>query len=146
MRTFHRRATLDWHGDVVHGAGTVAAGSEAFTISATFPRLNGEPLGMTTPEELLAASHAVCFGIGLRSVIAQRGGAAERVRVTATLTVEKGTREIRIIGSHLEGHVEGLTGIDAAALTAIGSAAEDACTISAAIRQSVAITVDVRAT
>jgi len=144
MRTFNRRATLDWHGDVLHGAGTVAAGSDAFTLSATFPRLNGEPLGMTTPEELLAASHAVCFGIGLRSVIGQRGGAAERVRVTATLTVEKGAREIRITGSHLEGRVEGLTGIDANTLSEIGRVAEEGCTISAAIRQSVAITVDVR--
>lgn len=145
MRTFNRRTTLDWHGDVLHGSGSVAAGSEAFTISATFPRLGGEPLGTTTPEELLAASHAVCFGIGLRSLIARRGGAAERVRVTATLTVEKGTREICITGSHLEGRVEGLTGIEANTLSEIGRIAEEGCTISIAIRQSVAITVDVRA-
>src|SRR4029079_7220546 len=110
MTTFVRRATLDWNGDVLHGSGTVAAESGAFAVAASFPRLRGEPSGVTTPEELLAASHATCFGIGLRSVIAQRGGSAARVRVSAALTVDKGTGAIRIIGSHLEGIVEGLTG------------------------------------
>jgi osmotically inducible protein OsmC len=144
MATFSRRAVLDWRGDVLHGAGTVAAGSEAFDVAATFPRLSGEPLGSTTPEELLAASHATCFGIGLRSVIAQRGGTAQRVRVTATVTAEKGARGIRILSSHLDGTVDGLAGIDPSALPEIGRAAEEGCTISAAIRSTVAISVDVR--
>lgn len=145
MAQFSRRAVLDWSGDVLRGAGTVSTGSEAFTVAATFPRLSGEPSGSTTPEELLAASHATCFGIGLRSVIAQRGGTAERVHVTATVTAEKGARGIRVLSAHLEGIVEGLAGIDPRALPEIGQAAEEGCTISAAIRGTVAISVDVRA-
>ena len=57
-------------------AGTIGAGSGAFTVAARFPSLRGEAPGTTTPEELLAASHAVCYGIGLRSVIGRRGGSA----------------------------------------------------------------------
>lgn len=113
MATFSRSATLEWSGDIPRGTGTVAAGSAAFSIGATFPRLRGEPPGTTTPEELLAAAHAICFGIGLRSVIAQRGGTAQRVRVTVTITADKGGGAIRIQTSHLSGEVEGLAGVAA---------------------------------
>ena len=146
MATFSRRATLDWSGDVLRGAGAVTAGSEAFAVGATFPRMRGEPAGSTTPEELLAAAHATCFGIGLRSVIAQRGGTAERVHVTATITAEKGAGVIRLQSSHLVGEVEGLAGVAPEALPDIARAAEEGCTISATIRGTVAISVDVRAT
>ena len=124
----------------------MAAASEAFLLAATFPRIRGEPPGSTTPEELLAAAHATCFGIALRSVIAQRGGTARRVRVSATVTAEKGGGAIRLQSSHLTGEVEGLEGIDPAALPEIAHAAEQACTISVAIRGTVSITTDVRAT
>ena len=146
MAIFSRNATLDWNGDVVRGTGAVTAGSEALAVGATFPRLHGEPAGSTTPEELLAAAHAACFGIGLRSMIAQRGGTAERVHVTATITADKGAGAIRIQSSHLSGRVEGLAGVAPEALPDIARAAEEGCTITAAIRGAVAISVDVRAT
>lgn len=145
MAHFSRSAVLEWRGDVLRGAGTIAAGSEAFHVAASFPRIAGEPTDTTTPEELLAASHAACFGIGLRSVIAQRGGTAERVIVTATITAEKGAKGIRVRGSHLEGVVEGLAGVDGEALEEIGLAAEEGCTISILLRPTVPITVAVRA-
>lgn len=143
MALFSRRATIDWNGDVLHGDGRVAAGSQSFYVPVTYPHIAGEPAGMTTPEELLAASHATCFGIGLRSLIKQRGGTARRVRVRATVTAEKGANGIRIQSSHLHAEVEGLAGIDADALPDVARAAEAGCTISAAIRAAVAITVDV---
>lgn len=145
MAFFSRGATLAWTGDVARGAGQVAAGTGAFTVAATFPRLSGEPEGATTPEELLAASHATCFGIGLRSVLAQRGGTATEVRATATITADKGGGRIRIQSSHLEAVVHGLGGVDAAALDEIAAAAEEACTISAVLRATVPVTVTVRA-
>jgi osmotically inducible protein OsmC len=144
MATFSRRATLEWTGDVVHGTGTIVTGSRAFVVAATFPRLRGEPGGTTVPEELLAAAHATCFGIGLRSVLAQRGGSAERIRATATITAEKGSGRIRLVSAHVEGVVEGLAGLDVSALDECGRAAEDACTISAMLRASVPVTVEVR--
>ncbi len=144
MATFFRRATIDWTGDVLHGNGEVTAGSRAFSVPVTFPRLNGEPSGTTTPEELLAAAHATCFGIGLRSVIGQRGGTVGRVRVVATVTGEKGPRGIRVRSSHLSGEVEGLAGLHPDSLPEIARAAEEGCTISAVIRGTVAITVEVR--
>ncbi|HEX6178328.1 MAG TPA: OsmC family peroxiredoxin [Thermoanaerobaculia bacterium] len=143
--TFARHAVLDWAGDVTHGAGSVSAGTGAFTTPASFPRLTGEQPGITTPEELLAASHAVCYGIGLRSVIASRGGSARRIEVTATITAQKEREGIRIVSSHLTGSVEGLEGLTGSDLEDVAKAAEQGCTISNAIRPSVAITHDIRA-
>ncbi|HEX2080934.1 MAG TPA: OsmC family peroxiredoxin [Longimicrobium sp.] len=145
MALFSRTALLEWTGDVARGSGGISAGSGAFSVAATFPRLSGEPAGATTPEELLAASHATCFGIGLRSVLAQRGGTASQVRVTATVTADKGSGRIRIQAAHLDGVVHGLAGVDAAALDEIARAAEEACTISAVLRATVPVTVRVRA-
>jgi lipoyl-dependent peroxiredoxin len=143
--TFSRHAVLHWEGDVTHGQGTVRAGTSAFTVPASFPRLSGEKDGITTPEELLAASHAVCYGIGLRSVIASRGGSARRITVTATITAQKERDGIRVVSSHLAGTVEGLDGLPESDLESIANAAELGCTISNAIRLSVAITRDIRA-
>jgi len=145
MTGFSRRASLEWIGDVRGGSGSVAGDSNAFRIPATFPRVTGDPAGTTTPEELLAASHATCYGIGLRSIIAQRGGRADRIRVTSTITADKARGRIVISAAHIEGVVEGLTGIEAAQLHEIARAAEDACTISGVLRASVPLTVDVRA-
>jgi osmotically inducible protein OsmC len=84
MATFSRSSDLEWNGDVTEGTGAVTAGTGAFAAAVIFPTTTGEPAGKTTPEELLAASHATCYGIGLRSLIGRRGGRARRVTVTAT--------------------------------------------------------------
>jgi lipoyl-dependent peroxiredoxin len=109
-----------------------------------FPSIAGDPAGTTTPEELLAASHATCYGIGLRSLIARRGGRAQRVRVTATLTADKGPQGIRLQSSHLTAIVDGLEGIDKSQLQELARDTEERCTISVAIRGTVAVSSEVR--
>jgi lipoyl-dependent peroxiredoxin len=144
MATFSRRAVLQWDGDIPGGSGLVVAGSDAFSVGAIFPSISGDPPGKTTPEELLAASHATCYGIGLRSLIAQRGGRARRVSVTATVTAEKGPQGIRLRSSHLTGIVDGLEGIEESELRELARETEDRCTISIAIRGAVAVSSEVR--
>jgi lipoyl-dependent peroxiredoxin len=143
MAIFSRRAVLEWNGDVLDGAGQVTAGTGAFAVPATFPSTSGEGVGKTTPEELLAASHATCYGIGLRSLIGRRGGRARRVTVTATITAEKGSRGIRIESSHLRGEVESLEGIDHEQLQGLARETRERCTISIALEGTVAIAYDV---
>ena len=144
MAVFSRRAVLQWDGEVPGGSGEVAAGSGAFTVGAMFPSIAGDPAGKTTPEELLAASHATCYGIGLRSLIARRGGSARRVSVTATVTAEKGPQGIRLQSSHLTGIVEGLEGIDESELQQLARETEERCTISIAIRDAVSVSSEIR--
>lgn len=122
MATFTRPAVLEWTGEAMQGAGSIVAGTGAFEAGASFPRIAGEPPGATTPEELLAASHAVCYGIGLRSVDG-----------------------IRIRSSHLRGVVKGLEGIDAGQLQDVGAFTAEGCTISNALRGTVAISFEITA-
>ena len=146
MATFARHVDVEWTGTLMEGNGTATAGTGAFTLPVTFPsRIAPTGDGKTTPEELLAASHAVCYGMVLTNTIGEQGGTAGRVRVTATVTADKSDAGIKVVSSHLKATVEGLKGIDTAKLTELATGAEKGCPISNAIRGTVAITVEAQA-
>ena len=146
MATFARHADVDWTGTLMEGSGSVKAGTSAFTLPVTFPsRIASEGDGKTTPEELMAASHAVCYAMVLTNTIGKQGGKARHVRVTATVTGDKSDAGLKVVSSHLKATVEGLEGIDPAKLSELATGAEKGCPISNAIRGSVAITVEAQA-
>lgn len=146
MATFARRADVDWTGGLMDGSGSVKAGSGAFTLPVTFPsRIAESGDGKTTPEELMAASHAVCYAMVLTNTIGKQGGKARRVSVTATVTADRGEGGIKVVSSHLKASVEGLEGIEGGKLSELATGAEKSCPISNAIRGSVAITVEAQA-
>ena len=127
----------------MEGSGTAKAGSGAFSVPVTFPsRIAAAADGKTTPEELMAASHAVCFAMVLTNTITKQGGKAGKVRVTATVTADKSDAGIKVVSSALKATVEGLEGIDKGTLQELAAGAEKGCPISNALRGSVAITVD----
>ena len=143
MATFARHADVDWSGGLMDGNGTASAGSGAFSVPVTFPsRIAEREDGKTTPEELMAASHAVCYAMVLTNTIGKQGGKASRVRVTATVTADKSDAGIKVTSSHLKAVVEGLQGIDASKIQELATGAEKGCPISNAIRGSVAVTVE----
>lgn len=142
MATFARHVDVDWNGTLMEGTGQAKAGTAAFNLPVTFPSRIGEGDGKTTPEEMLAASHAVCYAMGLAATIGRQGGKAKRVRVTATVTADKGDAGIKIVSSHLKAAVEGLEGIDRSKFEEVTRTAEQRCPISNAIRGSVNITVE----
>ena len=146
MATFARHVDVEWTGTLMEGNGTATAGTGAFSLPVTFPsRIAPTGDGKTTPEELMAAAHAVCYGMVLTNTIGKQGGTAGRVRVTATVTADKSDAGITIVSSHLKATVEGLKGIDTATLTELATGAEKGCPIANAIRGTVAITVEAQA-
>ena len=146
MATFARHVDVDWNGTLMEGSGTAKAGTGAFGLPVTFPsRIAAEGDGKTTPEELLAAAHAVCYAMVLTNTIGKQGGKARRVRVTSTVTGDKGDAGIKVVSSHLAATVEGLEGIDRAKLSELATGAEKGCPISNAIRGNVAISVEATA-
>ena len=146
MATFARHVDVDWTGTLMEGSGTAKAGTGAFTLPVTFPsRIAAEGDGKTTPEELMAASHAVCYAMVLTNTIGKQGGKATRVRVTCTVTADKGDAGIKVVSSELKAVVEGLEGIDKGKLQELATGAEKGCPISNAIRGNVNITVDAQA-
>jgi lipoyl-dependent peroxiredoxin len=146
MATFARHVDVEWTGGLMDGRGTAAAGTGAFSVPVTFPsRIREEGDDTTTPEEFMAAAHAVCYSMVLANTIGKQGGRASRLRVTATVTAEKSDAGIKVVSSHLKAVVEGLEGIDRGALQDLATGAEKGCPISNAIRGAVAIRVEAEA-
>ena len=141
MATFARHVDVEWTGGLMDGNGVAKAGTGAFSQAVTFPSRIGEGDNKTTPEELLAAAHAVCFAMVLTNTIGKQGGKASKVRVTATVTADKGDAGIKVTSSHLTATVDGLEGIEKGKLQELAVGAEKGCPISNAIRGSVNITV-----
>ena len=147
MATFARHVDVEWNGTLMEGNGTAKAGTGAFSVPVTFPsRINEKGDTKTTPEELLAGAHAICYAMVLTNTIGKQGGKARRVRVTATVTADKSDAGIKVVSSNLKAVVEGLEGIDRAGLSDLAKNAEKGCPISNAIRGSVSISVDASAT
>ena len=146
MASFARHADVEWNGTLMEGNGTAKAGTGAFTLPVTFPsRIDETGDDKTTPEELLAGAHAICYAMVLTNTIGKQGGKARRVHVTATVTADKGDAGLKVVSSNLKAVVEGLEGIDHNGLSELATNAEKGCPISNAIRGSVAISVDASA-
>lgn len=145
MATFARHADVEWTGGLMDGSGSAKAGSGAFSVPVTFPsRVADRADGRTTPEELLAAAHAICYAMVLANTIGKQGGTASRLRVTATVSADKTDAGLAVTSSHLQVTVEGLRGLEGGSIQEVAAGAEKGCPISNAIRGSVRITVEAR--
>jgi osmotically inducible protein OsmC len=145
MATFARHVDVEWTGGLMDGSGVAKAGTGAFTFPVTFPSRIGEGDGKTTPEELMAGSHGVCYAMVLTNTIGKQGGKARKVRVTCTVTADKSDAGIKVVSSRLQAVVEGLEGIEKSKIQELATSAEKGCPISNAIRGSVNITVEAQA-
>ena len=142
MATFSRTVTVDWAGSIMEGKGSVKAGTGAFTLPVTFPARIGEPAGHTSPEELMAASHAACYAMALNATLGRKGGSAARTLVTATVTADKSEAGIKLVSSKLKATAEGLQGVDKTQFAEIAREAEGKCPISNALRGTMQIEVE----
>ncbi len=129
------RATAVWEGDLMTGKGRTSAGSGAFRDATLGWKARTEGVaGNTTPEELLAASHASCFSMALSHALAQGGHKATRLETSCT--VEFGAKSgggFEVKSSSLE--VKGtVPGIDQAAFAKAAEGAKTGCPISSALK------------
>src|SRR5690349_16306132 len=112
-----RQANVTWSGDLASGKGYVSGvSSGAFKdLEVTWAR-RSEPdaNGVTSPEELLAASHASCYAMALSAGLARAGTKPDSMNVTATVTFDRVGDGFKVVSSALE--VRGrVPNIDAAA-------------------------------
>jgi len=138
-----RVASAVWEGELFTGKGTVTLESSglATALPVSWPARTEESNGQTSPEELIAAAHAACFSMALSNQLVQRGQAAERLEVSATVTFAKGESGFSITTSALQvrGVVPGMTAETFAEAT---QAAKTGCPVSRALAGNVEITLD----
>lgn len=145
MATFERTVEVNWEGSLMEGKGQVKAGTGAFTLPVSFPRRIGDPGGVTSPEELVAAAHAACYAMALNGTIGRKGGKARRTKVTATVVADKTDAGITLTTSKLKAVAEGLEGIPKEQFAEVAREAEGRCPISNALRGTMKIDLDASA-
>lgn len=141
MALQERRAVVEWNGNLREGSGVVTAGSGAFKLPVTFSARIENPEGKTSPEELLAAAHAICYAMAFSNKLMQEGHPPSRLVVSATCSLDRkpaGGLAITSMQIDVRGRVPDMKrdGFEALAIEA-----EKECPVSNALRNNVAIRV-----
>jgi osmotically inducible protein OsmC len=143
MATAERRARVLWEGSLASGGGELEFASSGIgKYPVTWASRVERPDGRTSPEELLAASHAACYAMAFSFALGTAGSPPERLDVTATVSLdpkEGGGFEVTSSALQVRGVV---AGFDQAGFQAAAEQAEQGCPISNAIRNNVRITVE----
>lgn len=141
MATAERQAHALWEGPLIGGKGDLEFASSGIgRYPLTWASRVEKADGRTSPEELLAASHASCYAMALSHTLAQAGNPAERLHVTSTVSLDpKEGGGFVVTRSALE-VVGTVPGLDQAGFQAAAEQGEQGCPISNAIRNNVQIT------
>ena len=124
-----RKASAVWQGGLKDGKGSVSTASGVLSDTQySFSTRFEEGIG-TNPEELIAAAHAACFAMALSGQLGNAGLTAERLDVTATVTMEKLEAGWTVSASHLDLTAK-IPGADQAAFETAANNAKAGCPIS----------------
>lgn len=138
-----RQANVSWSGDLPSGQGYVsAASSGAFKqLEVSWARRSEpEAQGKTSPEELLAASHASCYAMALSAELGRARTPPESLEVTATVTFDRVGEGFKVVSSALE--VRGrVPNAEDAAFQQAAESAKNNCPISQALKGNVDLSV-----
>jgi osmotically inducible protein OsmC len=140
-----RSADVVWEGNVARGSGTISAGTGAFVgLPYSLPVRIEAPADKTSPEELLAAAHAGCFGMSLATELTAAGSPPERLDVTCTVTMDEveGKGHV-IVDSTLEATAR-VPDADTDLFRHAVQAADGGCSMSKLIRASASVSVNAR--
>ncbi len=138
-----RGADATWSGDLLSGRGTVtAATTRVFRdLPTTWASRIGEPEGVTSPEELLAAAHASCFSMAFSNELAKAGTPPTSVRVNVAVSGDKLDSGWTVLSSAIK--VSGVVpGATEASFRDAAEKAKDGCPISKALKGNVELSVE----
>ena len=136
------RARASWRGDLESGSGKAElASGVAPPVDVSWKgRVEGVG-GQTSPEELLAAAHAACYSMALAHGLAISNKPAQRIDVSAAVTIESTDEGWAVTKSQLEVRAD-VPGIDDNDFQGEARGAAEACPISVALSGNVEISVD----
>jgi lipoyl-dependent peroxiredoxin len=139
-----RRADVTWSGSLASGKGKVSASTSGVfkDLEVSWPRRSeADAQGVTSPEELLAASHASCYAMALSAGLSGAGTPPETLNVSATVTFDKVGDGFKVVSSVLEVHGR-VPNIEPATFAQAAQAAKDGCPISQALKGNVELSVN----
>jgi osmotically inducible protein OsmC len=124
-----RKASAVWKGGLKDGKGTISTDSSVlsdtqYSFSTRFEQGVG-----TNPEELIAAAHAGCFAMALSAQLGDAGLTAERIRTTASVTLDKTEAGFTITAVHLDVTAK-IPGADQHAFETAANNAKTGCPVS----------------
>ena len=124
-----RKASAVWKGGLKDGKGTISTDSGVlsdtqYSFSTRFEQGVG-----TNPEELIAAAHAGCFAMALSAQLGDAGLTAERIRTTASVTLDKTEAGFTITAVHLDVTAK-IPGADQQAFETAANNAKAGCPVS----------------
>jgi osmotically inducible protein OsmC len=138
-----RRATATWSGDLLSGDGTVTAATTGVfrDLPTKWASRIGEPAGVTSPEELLAAAHASCFSMACSNELAKAGTPPSALTVQVEVSGDKLEAGWTVTASAVtvRGTVPGAT---EESFRDAAERAKDGCPISRALKGNVALSVE----
>jgi osmotically inducible protein OsmC len=130
------RADASWEGDLVSGRGSAKVESGTFgEFPVSWAARAERTHGGTSPEELLAAAHAVCFNMAFSNGLAKAGHHPERLNTSAEVEFVPGTG-ITTVTLTVRGHIHG---IDEAEFEKLAHEAKEGCPVSQALKGNVKI-------
>jgi osmotically inducible protein OsmC len=137
MPHIERTATVTWEGNVARGAGSISAGTGAFSgLPFSLPTRIGQAEGKTSPEELLAAAHGGCITMSLASELTSAGTPPGRLDVTCTVHMDEVEGQgHQIVASHVEA-VVAADGVDDGALQTLLAKADESCPFSQLLKRA----------
>ncbi|HET8570323.1 MAG TPA: OsmC family peroxiredoxin [Candidatus Limnocylindria bacterium] len=84
-----RSAVTTWEGSLGGGRGSIASDSGTLRgLRVSWAGRTGQPGGLTSPEELLAAAHSSCFAMALALRLGEAHAAPRRLKVAAVVALE----------------------------------------------------------
>jgi osmotically inducible protein OsmC len=124
-----RKATAEWRGGLKDGKGEISTDSGVLAKAQySFGTRFEQGVG-TNPEELIAAAHAGCFAMALSNILGEAKMVAERITVTATVSLDKVEAGWTVTESHLDLKAK-IPGADRAAFETAANNAKAGCPIS----------------
>ena len=138
-----RRATATWSGDLLSGRGTVTAATTGVfrDLATTWASRTGEPVGVTSPEELLASAHASCFSMACSNELAKAGTPPTALSVQVDVSADKLEAGWTVIAAAITVHGTA-PGATADNFRAAAEKAKDGCPISRALKGNVELSVN----
>jgi len=145
MAVAEREASIHWEGDVQKGGGRMTMESSgAFgEFGISLPTRTESPEGHTSPEELLAASHAGCYAMALSLVLTEAGNPPETLDAHAVAVLDKVGEGFGVTRIDLSVHGK-VSGLDQSGFEDAARQAEQSCPISNALRGNVEINLEAK--